>query len=127
MDYESFKAWFEQLGRAWEMRDPEAAAALFTEDASYQEDPFEEPMHGRPAILEYWSDVPESQEQISFHSEILGVTSDKGFAHWWVSFVRIPSGNRVKLDGICVISLNAENRCYALREWWHRQEQEVSN
>ena len=112
MDYKSFKSWFEQLGRAWETRDPEAAAALFTEDASYQEDPFEEPLHGRPAILQYWSDVPESQEQISFHSEILGVTSDKVFAHWWVSFVRIPSKNRVKLDGICVISLNAENRCY---------------
>ena len=123
MDYESFKAWFEQLGYAWENRDPEAAAALFTVDASYHEDPFEEPLHGRPAILQYWSDVPRSQEQISFHSEILGVTADKGFAHWWVSFVRIPSGNHVKLDGICVISLNAENRCYALREWWHTQEQ----
>jgi len=126
MDYDSFKAWFEQLGRAWEMRDPQAAAALFTEDASYQEDPFEAPMHGRPAILEYWSDVPRSQESISFHSEILGVTGDRGFAHWSVSFVRIRSGNRVKLDGVCVISLNAENRCYALREWWHSREVEAS-
>lgn len=124
MDYDSFKTWFETLGRAWENRYPAAAAELFTEDAIYHEDPFEEPLHGRAAIFEYWSDVPRSQEHIQFHSEILGVTPDTGFAHWWVSFVRIPSKIRVKLDGICAISLNAENRCYALREWWHTQERE---
>lgn len=124
MDYASFKTWFETLGRAWEHRDPHAAAALFTGDAIYHEDPFEEPLHGREAILEYWADVPRSQENIVFHSEILGVTQDTGFAHWWVSFVRIPSKMRVKLDGICAIRLNDEHKCYALREWWHTREEQ---
>jgi hypothetical protein len=122
MDYSSFKTWFETLGRAWENRDPHAAAELFTENASYHEDPFDEPLHGRPAILRYWSEETQFQEQISFHSEILGITQDTGFAHWWVSFVRIPSKNRVELDGICAIRLNDEHKCYALREWWHTKE-----
>ncbi|HZU69639.1 MAG TPA: nuclear transport factor 2 family protein [Ktedonobacteraceae bacterium] len=123
MDYESFKTWFETLGRAWENRDPHAAAALFTEDAIYHENPFEEPMHGRTAIYRYWSEETQAQEQIRFHSEILGVTQDTGFAHWWVSFVRISSKNKVELDGICAIRLNDEHLCYSLREWWHAREQ----
>jgi hypothetical protein len=125
MDYASFKIWFETLGRAWENRDPQAAAALFTEDVTYHENPFEEPLHGRKAVFRYWSEETQFQEQISFHSEILGVTQDTGFAHWWVTFVRTPSKTRVGLDGICAICLNDEHKCYALREWWHTQEDGV--
>lgn len=125
MDYASFKTWFETLGRAWENRDPHAAAALFTEDASYHENPFDAPLHGRTAIFRYWSEETQFHENIAFHSEILGVTQDTGFAHWWVSFERIPSKNRVKLDGICAIRLNDEQQCYALREWWHTWEESV--
>ena len=125
MDYASFKTWFETLGQAWENRDPHAAAALFTEDASYHENPFDEPLHGRVAIFRYWSEETQFHEHISFHSEILGVTQDTGFAHWWVSFMRIPSKNRVKLDGICAICLNDEQKCYALREWWHTWEEGI--
>ncbi len=123
MDYSSFKTWFETLGRAWENRDPHAAAELFTENASYHENPFDEPLRGRPAILRYWTEETQFQEQISFHSEILGVTQDTGFAHWWVSFVRIPSKNRVELDGICAIRLNDAHKCFSLREWWHTKEE----
>jgi hypothetical protein len=121
MDYTSFKTWFETLGHAWENRDPQMAAELFTEDVTYHENPFEEPLHGRQAVFRYWSEETQFQEQISFHSEILGVTQDTGFAHWRVSFVRIPTKHRVVLDGICAIRLNDEHKCYALREWWHTQ------
>jgi hypothetical protein len=121
MDYASFKIWFETLGHAWENRDPQAAAELFTEDVIYHENPFEEPLHGLQAVFRYWSEETQFQAQISFHSEILGVTQDTGFAHWRVSFMRIPTNHLVTLDGICAIRLNEEHKCYALREWWHTQ------
>jgi hypothetical protein len=122
MQEETFKSWLDAYGRAWETRDPQAAADLFTQDAIYQEIPFDEPFRGRSAILEYWSDVPRSQEQIQFGYEILAVTENAGIARWWASFVRIPSGTRVKLDGIFVVALDETNRCREFREWWHRKE-----
>lgn len=122
MNHDTFKSWLDAYGRAWETRDPQAAADLFTEDATYQETPFAEPMRGRSAILAYWSHVPRTQDHIRFGYEILAVTNDVGVAHWWASFVRIPSQVQVKLDGIFVVSLDAENRCKEFREWWHRQE-----
>jgi len=45
----------DQYGVASETSDPAVAAALFAEDAVYQETPFDEPMRGREAIYRYWS------------------------------------------------------------------------
>lgn len=122
MTHEAFESWLDAYGRAWQTRDPEAAAALFTEDATYQETPFAEPMRGRAAILEYWSHVRRSQEQIRFSYEILTTSGSLGIARWWSSFVRIPSKETVKLDGIFVLTFSANNLCQKLREWWQRQE-----
>src|SRR3989304_1505550 len=45
--------------RAWERRDPRLAMELFTPDATYREDPFDErPMRGLGEIRDYWARVP---------------------------------------------------------------------
>ncbi|MBI5928949.1 MAG: SDR family NAD(P)-dependent oxidoreductase [Chloroflexi bacterium] len=122
MDRQQFETWVKAIGAAWVNRDPQAAANLFTADATYQENPFEPPLQGRPAIAKYWGDVS-TQTDIEFHYEILEVTAETGFAHWSVELTRIPSGKKVKLDGIFAASFHpGENRCYAFREWWARQE-----
>ncbi len=126
MNRESFKSWLDAYGRAWETRDPKAVGELFTENATYQETPFVDPLRGRSAIREYWSQkVERSQEQIQFGCDILAVMEKTGIAHWRTSFVRIPSKAKVKLDGIFVLTFDAENRCQALREWWVKQESQA--
>ena len=119
MDMERFKSWLDSYGRAWESQDPQSFANLFTDYASYHANPFSEPLSGRSAILEYWSTVIRSQEQIQFSYEVLSVNKESGIAHWWASFVHIPSKTKVKLDGIFIISLNGENRCSDFKQWWH--------
>lgn len=119
MDMERFQSWLELYGRAWKNQDPQSFVNLFTDNASYHANPFSEPLSGRSAILNYWSDVARSQEQIQFNYEVLAVTQESGIAHWWASFVHIPSKTKVKLDGIFIISLNSENSCSNFRQWWH--------
>lgn len=121
MTYEEFKSWLDAYGRAWETRDANAATELFAEDAAYHETPFVEPMRGRAEILAYWSHIDRSQEQIRFGYELLAIADQDGIAHWWVSFTRIPERARVSLDGIFLVTLNAEGRCTTLREWWQRK------
>jgi len=120
MDRESFKRWLDSYARAWMGRDPLAAAALYTDDATYQVTPFSEPLRGRDAIYEYWDDVAKTEEGIQFDYEIVAVTDEHGIARWWASFVRVPPGLQTKLDGIFMISLDSNGRCQALREWWHK-------
>ncbi len=122
MDRNALKLWLEAYSRAWEARDPHAAARLFAPDATYRLTPFDELMRGERAILEYWTRVTGSQEEIRFGYEILAVQADTGIARWWASFVRIPAKTRVKLDGIFVVTLDRDGRCTAFREWWHKQE-----
>src|SRR5215467_2831064 len=120
MDRSALKTWLDSYGRAWMQRDPDAASALYASDGTYRVTPFQEPMTGRQAIFDYWSEVARTQEQILFDYEILAVNAEYGIARWWASFVRVPPGLPTKLDGIFLISLNAGGRCTSLREWWHK-------
>jgi ketosteroid isomerase-like protein len=57
MDRESFNHWLASYGNAWTSRDPEAAASLYADDATYLVTPFDEPLCGRAAMYEYWAGV----------------------------------------------------------------------
>jgi len=118
----AFKSWLDAYGQAWENRNPEAAAALYAEDGTYQVTPFLAPMRGRKAIFEYWSEVARTEENIRFGYEILVVNPELNIARWSASFVRVPPGLQTKLDGIFLISLDKKGRCKSLQEWWHKQQ-----
>ncbi len=123
MERETFEGWLDAYGRAWETRDPAAAAELFTEDAVYHETPFDEPMRGRAEISDYWSDVTRSQDDVRFSYEILATSEEEGIAHWNADFVRLPARTPIRLDGVLLAKLNVAGRCTEFREWWHRQEE----
>jgi hypothetical protein len=122
MTPKAFASWLNCYGRAWETRNPQAAAALFAEDGTYQVTPFLEPMRGRPDILEYWTKVAQTEQNIQFGYEILAITPEHGIARWWASFAIAPPGLQTRLDGIFLISLDENGRCRSLREWWHKQQ-----
>jgi limonene-1,2-epoxide hydrolase len=116
------QTWLDAYGQAWQARDANAAAGLFSEEAAYHETPFVEPLRGRAEILAYWSHVARTQDHIRFEYEILAVTAQQGIAHWRASFVRVPERTHVKLDGIFLITFNGDGRCETLREWWQRKQ-----
>jgi SnoaL-like domain len=122
MTLQAFDDWLDSYGRAWESRNAQAAAALYAEDGTYQVTPFLEPIRGKQAILDYWTHVAQTQQNIHFGYEILAVTPEHGIAHWWASFVIVPQGLNTKLDGIFLISLDENGRCHSLREWWNKQQ-----
>ena len=122
MDETMFRSWLDSYGRAWQERDPNAAAELYTEDGTYQVTPFLEPMRGREAIRAYWNEVTETEKNISFSCEVLATTEMFGIARWRASFERTPPGLKTKLDGIFLIELDTSGKCTSLREWWHKQQ-----
>jgi len=121
-DLAAFRSWLDAYGQAWVNRDPGAATALFTEGGTYQVTPFLEPMHGRKAIFEYWSEVARTEENITFEYEILVANAELNIARWSASFVIVPPGLQTQLAGIFLISLDEEGRCKSLQEWWHKQQ-----
>ena len=126
MDPAALDGWLGAYKRAWEERDPGAAAELFAADATYHETPFDEPYRGRDGVFEYWSGATRMQGDVRFTYEILAATENGGVAHWRASFVRLPANSRVVLDGIFVVELDADGRCTEFREWWHVQQEKAS-
>jgi hypothetical protein len=119
---DAFKSWLDAYGQAWESRNPEAAAALFAENGTYQVTPFLEPMSGEKAIFEYWSEVARTEESIIFGYKILVAGVGVNIARWSASFVWVPPGLQTQLNGIFLIVLDDEGRCKSLQEWWHKQQ-----
>ena len=120
-----FEEWLDNYGAAWQEGDARAAIELFSDGAEYYETPFDEPMVGKDAIHKYWSEgAGESQTDIRFAYEVIAVLENGGLAQWHASFVRVPSGNHVEIDGILIAEFDDGGKCLVFREWWHRRESE---
>ena len=115
----ALEAWLAGYERAWEERDANRAAALFTENARYHEMPFDAPKVGRSGIHDYWTTVTADQRNVDFKSEIVAVNGQTGVARWSASLTSAASGARVELDGVFVLTFDASGLCTELREWWH--------
>jgi ketosteroid isomerase-like protein len=114
------EAWLGGYREAWEKRDAERAAQLFTENATYREMPFDAPKNGRLGIREYWSTVTADQRDIEFRSQAIAVNGNTGVAHWSAKFKLASTGATVELDGVFVLEFDPKTGlCSALREWWH--------
>lgn len=119
LDRSVVSAWLDGYKNAWENRDAEQAAALFTEDATYRVNPHEDPNEGRSGIREYWSNVTADQRDITFGSKILTTYGRTAVVHWTAEFNSISSGSKINLDGIFLLNFNDAGLCTRLREWWH--------
>src|SRR5258707_14946561 len=120
MNPDALSKWLTEYGQAWIMQDSMRTSALFTDDAIYQETPFNDPLRGRPAIRTYWENVTADQSNIDFAYEVLSETPNMGIAQWWASYTIESTRETVKLDGIAVIGLNSQNLCTSFHEWWHK-------
>lgn len=111
-------AWLDRYKHAWEQRDPDGAAALFTENAAYHEMPFDVPKAGRAGVREYWAAVTADQRDVVFESHVIAVDGPTGVARWSAKFKLASNGARVELDGVFILAFENE-LCRELREWWH--------
>jgi uncharacterized protein (TIGR02246 family) len=112
------EAWLERYGEAWVARDPDKAAALFTEDAIYHENPHESAFQGRQAIHDYWARVTEDQRDVTFSSEVITTFGRNAVAHWSAQFKSAASGATIHLDGVFLLAFADEMLVQKLQEWW---------
>jgi ketosteroid isomerase-like protein len=107
----------EKYKKAWERRDADFAAGLFTRDARYRENPFGEPIIGREAIHDYWAAATAGQQDISFtvtnslHSGYVLIVE------WTCSYRDRSSGKQRQLAGMFFADFYG-NQVRAFREYW---------
>jgi ketosteroid isomerase-like protein len=115
----AFADWLDRYRAAWEQRDPAAASALFSADASYHEMPYDPPIAGRAAIADYWAKAVAGQRDVRFTSEILACEVDRGLCHWHATFAAAEGGSTIDLDGVFHCRFAEAGQVAEFREWWH--------
>jgi hypothetical protein len=109
--------WIERYGRAWEDADAEAAAELFTEDATYQSSPFREPHRGREGIRQYWRRATASQSNVAIEFGQPVLQDRKAVVEWWARMD--DDGEPLTLPGALILTFDDDGLCSALREYYN--------
>ncbi len=120
MTEEVFINWMQRLGAAWENRDAETAANLFSADVCYRENPFDPPLQGREAAQRYWREMLAEQQDITFSFEVLAVTPGRAVVNWRVSYSDTSTQRQAIVDGVSVGTFNSKGLCERWLEWWHK-------
>jgi hypothetical protein len=108
--------WLARYRQAWIDRDAEAAGRLFTDDATYREQPFQPPFVGRAAIRDYWARVTASQTSVELR---YGRSIDDGrrlAVEWWANLQT--NDGPLTLAGEFLLLFAATGECRELREYW---------
>lgn len=115
--------WVDEYRRAWETRDPDAAAALFTEDASYRSQIFEDPHRGTAGVTEYWTSVTEAQDDVTVRMGRPFTEGDRVAVEFWTTMQA--GGSPLTLAGCLLLEFAGDGRCRHLREYWNLHDQIV--
>ncbi len=111
------KEFLAKYKEAWETRNAELAAGLFTRDAQYKEGPFGEPIVSREAIHNYWKAATGRQEDIHFTVKNCVRIGHILVAEWTCTYRDRSSGEHRELAGMFLADFYGK-QVRAFREYW---------
>lgn len=114
---EDVKVWAEAYRTAWVNADSTAAADLFTDDASYRSNIYEQPHVGRSGIEDYWTSVTSSQSDVAVRMGSPFVDEPNATVEFWTTMA--VDGSPVTLAGCLLLRFGEDGRCADLREYWN--------
>ena len=113
-------SWLAHYVRAWETYHPDAIGDLFTEDATYEYHPFEEPVRGRLAIVASWLENKDTPGTYEGRYEPIAIDGDLAVAHGRSRYFTDTSKAKLarEYDNLFLIRFDDEGRCQSIREWY---------
>lgn len=108
--------WLDAYRKAWIERDADAAAALFTEDATYAEQPYQEAFVGRKGVRDYWARVTATQSDIEMKYGTPITAGNRTAVEWWTTLKN--GGVPITLAGTFILTFDQSGLCGTLREYW---------
>lgn len=111
------KDWAEAYRIAWETADSEAAAALFTEDASYRSNIYEEPHRERSGVAEYWTGVTSEPSDVTVRMGEPIIDGERVDVEFWTTMS--VENEPITLAGCLLLRFTEDGLCADLREYWN--------
>jgi ketosteroid isomerase-like protein len=112
------QAWLDRYVEAWRSGDEAQIADLFSDDATYRYNPYDEPVSGRREIIKSWlGDGEPDVFDAQYH--VLAINGDLAVAHGesiYYDKTRTNVANRY--DNIFVLRFDEDGRCREFTEWF---------
>lgn len=123
IDRVTVAAWLENYVNAWKSYDADSIGALFSDDARYYYDPFEEPVVGREAIVESWLEDRDEPGTYDASYEPLTVEENVAVVNGRSRYYSIPGSLAVasEFDNIFVIRFDEHGKAIEFREWYMKK------
>ena len=130
MDQYSAQAWLDRYVLAWESYDPDDVLALFSEDVAYRYHPYDDPIVGRPAVVESWlgedatGNASSRDPAGTYEAEYtpIAVDGDTVVATGTSRYREQPGGPIVRVYENCfIMRFDDEGRCREFTEYYIRR------
>lgn len=119
IDHQGVTQWLEDYVRAWQSYDPAAIGALFSEEATYRYNPYDEPMRGREAIVASWLEDRDEPNTYAAEYKPLAVDGDIAVANGRSLYYEADGATLKKqYDNIFVMRFDEQGRCVDFCEWF---------
>ncbi len=118
IDYAAGGELVEAYGRAWQDFSGDAWVALFTEDAEYHGDPFDEPLVGHNALRSFLLESSARQRDVAFTVERHWVSGATVLAAWHASWIERSDDTVTRRAGFLTAEVAEDGRIRRFREWW---------
>jgi ketosteroid isomerase-like protein len=119
----TFRALLDEFALGWNSAEPERMAGVFLPEGTFKPGPFEGACKGRPAILDYWRDVPEAQENVSFRYGEVFLVGPWFATEFRCTYTRRRTGETIDVRG-ALFCETGEGRISEMRMYWERRVRE---
>jgi ketosteroid isomerase-like protein len=120
MNTEPVAAWIASYEQAWRSPGTDALGKIFTDDATYLQGPYDEPLIGLPAIAEMWDDERTGpDEAFEMTSEVVAVDGDTAVVRVEVTY---GEPDHEEFRDLWIIRFAEDGRCRSFEEWWYSPE-----
>jgi hypothetical protein len=122
IDRVTVAAWLDNYVQAWKSYDSAAIGSLFSEDARYFYDPFDEPVVGREAIIASWLEDRDDPGTYDASYEPLTVEENTAVVNGRSRYYA-PGSKTVgaEYDNIFILRFDDHGHCVEFREWYMKK------
>jgi ketosteroid isomerase-like protein len=123
MARDDVQAWLDKYVEAWRTYDVEKISELFSEDALYLYNPFDEddPVRGRAAIVADWLEKTDDPDSWRARYVPIAVDGSVAVAQGRTQYFQKDGSLKREFDNIFVIHFDGEGRCSLFTEWYFQR------
>jgi ketosteroid isomerase-like protein len=121
MDRATVQEWLDRYIAAWRANEPEAIAALFSEDAVYRYRPYadeDQTIRGRDAIVAAWLEEPDAPDAWDAQYEPFAVEGDRAAATGWSRYHATDELPERVFYNCYLLRFDPEGRCADFAEYY---------